>query len=272
MLLNQFQPEPRRGGELLEALPELSEQQTGSGLPVCAPGSRAVFLGNLCFLTLLGQAGTSAPGYGSVMRVPRGSYRVIRSPVEPPEGKGRRGLLMLPGSLETARRWAGRGSSARFMDQTRWLDKRRGKERPASTPLVQLSSSTGWILSQQRSPFPVAGAGACHLDLSSAGGIMGRTSVGSLLSFPGRGPSGPQIGKAALWSSLLSWTILKWRDRAGVLLAGAVSVQVGGQLNRVSGEACPAGMPRSEHSDPRVGGPRRPKMKEGCLYNIALCA
>lgn len=178
----------------------------------------------------------------------------------------------MPGSLGTAQRWAGRGASAQFTDQTRWLDKRQGKERPASTPPVQLSSSTGWILSQQRSPLPAAGARACHLDLFSAEGIVGRTNVGSLLSFPGREPSGPHIGKAALWSSLLWWTILKWRDRAGVLLAGAVSVQVGGQLNRVSGEACPAGVPRSEHSDPWVGGPRRPKMKEGCLYNIALCA
>lgn len=226
---SKFQPEPRRGGKLLEALPELSEQQTSSGLPVHAPGSGAVFLRNLCFLTLPGQAGTSAPGYGSVIRVPRGSCRVFRSRAEPPEGKGRRGLLSLPGSLGTARRWAGRGSFARFMDQTRWLVKRRGKGRPASAPLVRLSSSTGWILSQERSPLPAAGAGACHLALFSVGGVVGRTSVGSLLSFPGRGPSGRRIGKAALRSSLLSWTILKWRDGAGVLLAGAVSVQVGGQ-------------------------------------------
>lgn len=226
---SKFQPEPRRGGKLLEALPELSEQQTSSGLPVHAPGSGAVFLRDLCFLTLPGQAGTSAPGYGSVMRVPRGSCRVFRSRAEPPEGKGRRGLLSLPGSLGTARKWAGRGSFARFMDQTRWLVKRRGKGRPASAPLVRLSSSTGWILSQERSPLPAAGAGACHLALFSVGGVVGRTSVGSLLSFPGSGPSGRRIGKAALRSILLLWTILKWRDGAGVLLAGAVSVQVGGQ-------------------------------------------
>lgn len=176
------------------ALPELSEQYTGSGVPTCAPGSRAVFLRNLCFLTPGTGRHLRAPGYGSVMRAPRGSCRVIRSRAEPSERKSACGLVSLPGSAGTVGRWAGCGSSARFMDWTRRLDERRRKGRPASTPLaclVSLSSSSGWFLSRERSPLPAASAGPCHLDLFSAGSVVGRTSVGSLLSFPGHGPSRP---------------------------------------------------------------------------------
>ena len=47
-----------------------SRQALGSPYVLWTPGQ---FSSGICFLTLLGQAGTSAPGYGSVMRVPRGS-------------------------------------------------------------------------------------------------------------------------------------------------------------------------------------------------------
>lgn len=101
----------------------------------------------------------------------------------------------------------------------------KGGLRPLHLPAWCVSSSSsGWFLSRERSPLPTASAGPCHLDLFSAGGVVGRTSVGNLLSFPGHGPSRPRVGKAALWSSLLSWTVFKWRDWAGVLLAGALGL------------------------------------------------